>query len=193
MIAYLTSLLRTLLRRSTGEREMREEMKLHLERATERYVARGMSLDEARLAARREFGNVRVQLIALLVCATSCAAPAAQTPLCTGVSCPSAERVWTETEVTRKASPLRNNPMPRPTNRMLDIWQPQTATVRFVVDTMGAVERPTLHVVGASDRDWAQALYDAVPRWKFEPAESDGKKVRQFVEGPVEWRPGSQR
>jgi len=60
MISQLTSLLRNLLRHSTGEREMREEMKLHLERATERYLARGMSLDEAQLAARHEFGNLAV-------------------------------------------------------------------------------------------------------------------------------------
>ena len=37
---------------------MREEIALHIERATERLVGRGLSLDEARLVARREFGNV---------------------------------------------------------------------------------------------------------------------------------------
>ena len=39
---------------------MQEEMREHLERATERFVARGMSPADARLAARREFGNVAV-------------------------------------------------------------------------------------------------------------------------------------
>ena len=86
---------------------------------------------------------------------------------------------------------MRSNALPQPSNRMLDIWRPQSATVRFVVDTLGAVERQTLQVVGATDRDWAQALYDAIPRWRFEPAERDGKKVRQLVEGPIEWKPGS--
>ena len=52
--------LRALLRRSTLESEMQSEMREHLDRATARYVARGMSIDEARLAARREFGNVGV-------------------------------------------------------------------------------------------------------------------------------------
>jgi putative ABC transport system permease protein len=40
------------------ERDMREEMSLHLERATERLMARGLSRGEARRAALREFGNV---------------------------------------------------------------------------------------------------------------------------------------
>jgi putative ABC transport system permease protein len=42
------------------DREMIEETQLHVERAVERLVARGLSPDEARLAARREFGNVGV-------------------------------------------------------------------------------------------------------------------------------------
>src|SRR5437762_13371473 len=44
--------------RRTLEQDMQEEMRQHLERATERFVARGMSHADAALAARREFGNV---------------------------------------------------------------------------------------------------------------------------------------
>ena len=39
---------------------MQAEMREHLDRATERFIARGMSRADARLAARREFGNVGV-------------------------------------------------------------------------------------------------------------------------------------
>jgi predicted permease len=52
--------LRALVRRSTLEREMRDEMQLHLDRQTELLVARGMTRADARLAARREFGNLGV-------------------------------------------------------------------------------------------------------------------------------------
>jgi len=44
-----------LVRRRT--REMREEMRAHVEQAAERYAARGMSRVDAHIAARREFGN----------------------------------------------------------------------------------------------------------------------------------------
>src|SRR5688572_11913220 len=52
--------LRSLVGRSVLEREMQDEMRTHLERATALLVARGMTPADARLAARREFGNVAV-------------------------------------------------------------------------------------------------------------------------------------
>ena len=99
--------------------------------------------------------------------------------------------MWTETEVTRTATPLGGNPMPRASQRMLEIWKPQHATVRFVVDTTGTVERRTVEILSASDRDWAQALSETIPNWKFEPAEREGRKVRQLVQEPVDWMPSS--
>lgn len=41
-------------------REMREEMRGHVEQAAERYMARGLSRADALVAARREFGNATV-------------------------------------------------------------------------------------------------------------------------------------
>ncbi len=50
--------LRSLFRKRKLDADMREEMRLHVELQTERNVAAGMSADEARYAALREFGNV---------------------------------------------------------------------------------------------------------------------------------------
>jgi predicted permease len=52
--------LRSIVGRAEAEREMHEEMEAHLARAAERLAARGMPPDAARIAARREFGNVAV-------------------------------------------------------------------------------------------------------------------------------------
>ena len=60
MIDRVTVWLRALFQREEVEREMHDEMRAHLDRATERLMAQGMSQDEARLAARREFGNLAV-------------------------------------------------------------------------------------------------------------------------------------
>ena len=49
--------LRATLGRRTLENDMQAEMREHLERTTERLIARGMSPADARIAARREFGN----------------------------------------------------------------------------------------------------------------------------------------
>src|SRR5215470_12898198 len=44
-------------RRRRYEREMEEEMRFHLEMQIEQNLATGMAADEARYAARRQFGN----------------------------------------------------------------------------------------------------------------------------------------
>jgi predicted permease len=50
--------LRALVSRRALENDMQAEMREHLRRATERLIARGLSPNEAAIAARREFGNV---------------------------------------------------------------------------------------------------------------------------------------
>lgn len=50
--------LRAVFLRRDLENDMQAEMRQHLDRTTERLVARGLSPDDARIAARREFGNV---------------------------------------------------------------------------------------------------------------------------------------
>ena len=52
--------LRTIFQRDKIDRDMRDEMEAHLARATERLIARGVTPADAKLAARREFGNVGV-------------------------------------------------------------------------------------------------------------------------------------
>ena len=54
----LRSRVRSIVRRGTIDREMQEEMALHLAEATERLMRRGLSENDARATARREFGNV---------------------------------------------------------------------------------------------------------------------------------------
>jgi hypothetical protein len=60
IVLAIRSRLRAVFRRAAVDREMREEMALHIEQATERLMRRGLSEAEARDAARREFGNVAV-------------------------------------------------------------------------------------------------------------------------------------
>ena len=50
--------LRSLFLRRRLEREMQDEMRQHLDRATERLMRRGLTAGAARTAALREFGNL---------------------------------------------------------------------------------------------------------------------------------------
>jgi len=60
MFDRLRFYLRAIVRPATLDHEMRAEMQLHLDRRVEQLVASGLTAEEARLAARREFGNVAV-------------------------------------------------------------------------------------------------------------------------------------
>jgi predicted permease len=63
LLAYrhrVAAKLRALFHRGTLEREMQAEMAEHVERAVHRLKARGLTEEDARIEARREFGNVGV-------------------------------------------------------------------------------------------------------------------------------------
>jgi predicted permease len=59
-MGWMMRRVRAVFGRRALEQDMQDEMRTHLEQATERYMARGMSASDARLAARREFGNLTV-------------------------------------------------------------------------------------------------------------------------------------
>jgi len=50
--------IRSLFRRQDADRELEEELRDHLERKTADFIAQGLSPEEARYAARREFGGI---------------------------------------------------------------------------------------------------------------------------------------
>lgn len=62
LLAILRDRLRSLLRRDRLEQELDEELRSHLERQIEMGVAAGMSPEEARMAAQREFGSVSLEM-----------------------------------------------------------------------------------------------------------------------------------
>src|SRR5262245_61245979 len=58
MLSKLKMRLRALLRKSTMERELDEELRYHIDRQTEQNIRLRMNPDEARIAARKAFGGV---------------------------------------------------------------------------------------------------------------------------------------
>src|SRR5215831_18221733 len=60
MIRRLWLRVRAIGERGASERDMQDEMRQHIDRATERLMARGLSPSDARAQAAREFGNLGV-------------------------------------------------------------------------------------------------------------------------------------
>lgn len=54
-------------------------------------------------------------------------------------------------------------------------------TVEFVVDTLGLVERGSMHIIGATNPKFASAVREAAPGMHFRPAVRAGLLVRQQV------------
>jgi len=59
--------------------------------------------------------------------------------------------------------------------------------VRFVIDTLGRVEVPSLHVVEATDPLFAQAVRSALDRLRYVPASRAGHPVRVRMEQRFEF------
>jgi TonB family protein len=62
------------------------------------------------------------------------------------------------------------------------------ARVRYVVDTLGAVDTLSYQVVTATHADFAVAVRRALPHMRFRPAIQQGNKVRQWVEQTFHFR-----
>ena len=66
--------------------------------------------------------------------------------------------------------------------------QEGTVLVEFVVDTLGQVEPDRFEVVGSTDPLFTDAVRDAIRGAVFTPAVKDGRRVRQLVRQPFEFR-----
>ena len=53
--------------------------------------------------------------------------------------------------------------------------------LRFVVDPEGRVERCSIALVEESSPEWTTAVLPELRKARFDPAQKDGRKVRQLV------------
>ena len=64
-----------------------------------------------------------------------------------------------------------------------------TVLAEFVVDTLGRVERENFGIVSSTDPLFGAAVQDAIEGGLFTPAIKAGRKVRQVVRQPFDFRP----
>jgi TonB family protein len=63
-----------------------------------------------------------------------------------------------------------------------------TVRARFVVDTLGSVERGSLTILASDHARFTDAVRRAAAEMRFRPAEARGRKVRMLVEMPFVFR-----
>ncbi|HLG04992.1 MAG TPA: energy transducer TonB [Gemmatimonadales bacterium] len=104
-----------------------------------------------------------------------------------------ASRAWRETALTElevDSAVVRDPTSAAPAypQLLLESAIAGSVTIRYVVDTAGAIDTLTYSVVSTTHPDFAQAVRDAVPRMRFRPAYERGQRVRQWVEQTFRFR-----
>lgn len=126
-------------------------------------------------------------------------APAAPRATSSAASCPKLRlpqhrptTIYSEAQVDRPAKPRRRNPeVPWPGGadpRLGAEYESRTrqmtqgeVELRFVVDSAGCADMESVEVVASSDSAFTLAVVDVLPKWRFDPAVKDGKKVAQLL------------
>jgi TonB family protein len=90
--------------------------------------------------------------------------------------------------VDKSAESTGANPKPAYPPDLLNRLVEASFSVYFVVDTTGRIDTTTIQVPPSVDRRFAKAVLDVLPRWHFVPAEIRGRRVRQLMEQPFEFR-----
>jgi TonB family protein len=91
-------------------------------------------------------------------------------------------------DVELQAVPAPLNPKPQYPAVMQRRQVEARFTVYFVVDTTGRVDRETVELPLVSHEEFTTAVLNALEKWHFEPAEVGGRRVRERVKQPFNFR-----
>jgi hypothetical protein len=105
------------------------------------------------------------------------------------------DTIFSDLQVDEQAKPLKGNPdIPWPSEstdssglllsaRVREATQGEVV-LRFVVDYRGCPDLRTVRVISATDSAFAGVVRQTLPRWRFVPAQKDGRNVSQVLQ----WR-----
>jgi TonB family protein len=97
--------------------------------------------------------------------------------------------VYTASTVDSAATYAAGTAVPTYPDSLLEARVPGHVVARFVVDTAGAVELATIDIVSATEPAFKAAVRQALLTARFSPARLDGRRVRQLVEMPFDFKP----
>jgi len=93
-----------------------------------------------------------------------------------------------ENAVERRATPVAENRLPRYPTQMISRGIETKFEVTFVIDSTGAVDQATVEWPAAVEREFAKAVVAVLSKWRFVPAQIGGRRVRQRVAQPFQFR-----
>lgn len=99
------------------------------------------------------------------------------------------DRTYFEFQVDKPAVPKPDNPRPEYPETLRSAGVEGMVLAQFTVDTTGQPEVTTFKVLKTTHPLFALAVRNALPKMKFDPAELDGRKVKQLVQMPFKYPP----
>ena len=93
-----------------------------------------------------------------------------------------------ENAVERRAMPAPENRLPRYPAQMISRGIQTQFEITFVIDTTGVVDQATVEWPSAVEREFAKAVHAVLSKWRFVPAQIGGRRVRQRVSQPFQFR-----
>jgi protein TonB len=127
-------------------------------------------------------------------------APGGQAPACDACSAPRGPTVVFATNPPKTAAAVEewhtNELMMRMTSRAVPRYPEAlrstgvegNVVVQFVVDTTGRIDMASIKVLSSTHELFTNAVRDALGRFRFKAAESDGYHVRALAQMPFEFR-----
>jgi hypothetical protein len=97
---------------------------------------------------------------------------------------PDSETPYFEFQVEKPVTQDLQSPQPLYPDVLRDAGIEGEVLAQFVVDTVGFAEPGSLKILQASHDLFAQAVTEVLPRLRFVPAVTGGRKVKQFVQQP---------
>ena len=94
------------------------------------------------------------------------------------------EGAYFEFQVEKTVLPSPNNPTPAYPTMLRSAGVEGRVLAQFIVDTSGRAEMATFKILETSHELFAQAVREALPDYRFFPAEIAGRRVRQVVQRP---------
>ena len=103
------------------------------------------------------------------------------------------DTIYADLQVDEQAKPKRGNPdIPWPSestdssgillsSRVREATQGEVV-LRFVVDYRGCPDMRTVRVISATDSAFSGVVRQTLPRWRFDPARKDGRRVSQVLQ-----------
>jgi protein TonB len=94
------------------------------------------------------------------------------------------DQTYFEFQVEKPAMAKESNPTPTYPSMLESAGVEGEVLVQFVIDTLGKADMNTFKVLKSSNDLFTSSIKNVLPRLRFYPAETGGRKVKELVQYP---------